>query len=77
MAAGVLATPATVLAQDDEDREVVDARLEGLSQEGTTAIVDVTKPIPDRSSLMWFVLGAFALIAAGGLFKDARRTHLD
>ena len=77
-AGGLLITPTTAHAQDDDDgtRPVTDARLEGLTADGNSTI-DVTKPVPDRSSLTWFVLGGFALLAAGGLFKDSRRTHLD
>lgn len=75
MAGGVLASPGQVWAQDD-DRVVVDARLEGLTADGN-AIVNVTDPIKDRSALTWFIFVAFGLLAAGALFKDSRRTHLD
>lgn len=61
----------------DEDRVVVDARLEGLTAEGSNAIVNVTEPIKDRTALYWFLLIALGAIALGAMFKDARRSHLD
>lgn len=78
-AGGVLLTASPAMARQDDDdgsRPVVDARLEGMTADGNS-VVDLTKPISDRSALTWFVFAAFAVLAAGGLFKDSRRTHLD
>lgn len=63
-----LVAPLSALAQD-EDREILDARLEGYPHNvalegGSTAFT-------------WILFIILALLALGGLFKDARRTHLD
>lgn len=76
MLLAVCAFPGRAMAQDD-DRVVVDARLEGLTAEGSSAIVNVTEPIKDRSALYWFLFIAMGLLALGAMFKDSRRTHLD
>jgi len=64
----LLATPLSVLAQADE-REYFDARLEGYPQNvalegGSTA-------------LTWVMFIILAIVALGGMFKNAKRTHLD
>ena len=60
-------SPAMALAQDD-DRPIVDARLEGypsnVSLEGSTA-------------LMWVLLLILGIICVGPLFMNSKRTHLD
>ncbi len=66
----LLATPLAALAADPpEEREVLDARLEGYPMNVTL----------DSGSLAltWILFGILAVVALGGLFKDARRTHLD
>ena len=69
--AAMLAMPATpALARSNEpDREVVDARLEGYS-------TNVSLP-PGSSGLTWVTLVVLGVICCGGLFKDAKRSHLD
>ncbi len=66
-AAVTVLSPAMALAQDD-DREIVDARLEGypsnVSLEGTTA-------------LMWVLLLILGIVCIGPLFMNSKRTHLD
>ena len=68
VAVAVLAfSPATALAQEGE--EIYDARLEGYPNSVT---------LPESSSgLTWVLFIVLMVIAAGGLFKDARRSHLD
>jgi hypothetical protein len=61
-------SPATALAQE-EDENMYDARLEGYA--GNVAL-------PQKSSgLTWVLFLVLTMIAAGGLFKDAKRSHLD
>jgi hypothetical protein len=60
----LLLAPATALAEDEVQ---VDARLDtykGVKVEGTTA-------------LMWLLLILLAAVCLAGLFKNARRSHLD
>ena len=60
--------PATAMAQEEDDT-IYDARLEGY---------DNTVTMPMKSSgLTWFVFIVLMVIGAGGLFKDAKRSHLD
>jgi hypothetical protein len=70
IAAMALLPASTALArQDTPEREVVDARLEGYSQ-GLT--------LPKGSDgLTWVALVFLGVLCCGGLFKDARRSHLD
>ena len=63
----LLATPLSALAQA-EDREILDARLEGYPHNVT---------LEGSSALTWILFIVLALLALGGLFKDAKRTHLD
>jgi hypothetical protein len=67
----MLATPLSVLAQrqGEEEREIVDARLEGYASNVTLD--------SGSTGLTWFVFIILAIICLGGLFKDAKRTHLD
>lgn len=73
LALGVLMltlSPAAALGQRDQvERDIVDARLEGYSEV-------VTLP-PASNGLTWVALIVLGAICVGGLFKDARRTHLD
>ena len=73
LALGVLMltlSPAAALGQRDQvERDIVDARLEGYTQ-------GVTLP-PASNGLTWVALIFLGAICIGGLFKDARRTHLD
>lgn len=66
----VLALPAGALARSNEpEREPVDARLEGYPTNVT---------LDSRSSGMtWVLLIIFGGMVFGGLFKDAKRSHLD
>ena len=60
--------PATALAQEEDDT-IYDARLEGYEN-------SVTLPMKS-SGLTWVLFIILMVIAAAGLFKDARRSHLD
>ena len=62
-----LATPLSALAQDDE-RLAVDARLEGYPSNVT---------LEASSAFTWILFIVLAVLALGGMFKDAKRTHLD
>jgi hypothetical protein len=64
----LLSTPLSALAQA-EDREILDARLEGYPHNVTLE--------GGSNALTWVLLIVLALLALGGLFKDAKRTHLD
>jgi hypothetical protein len=62
------ATPA-LARQDTPDREVIDARLEGYSN---------TLSLPKGSEgLTWVAMVFLGVLCCGGLFKDAKRSHLD
>ena len=63
----LLANPLSALAQE-ADREILDARLEGYPSNVT---------LEGSSALTWILFIVLALLALGGLFKDAKRTHLD
>ena len=63
-----LAAPIAALAQEDE-RELLDARLEGYPSVVTLE--------GGSSAFTWILFIILALLALGGLFKDAKRTHLD
>lgn len=67
----MLATPLAALAQrqGEEERELVDARLEGYA---TNVTLD-----SGSTGLTWVMFIILAVICLGGLFKDAKRTHLD
>ena len=66
--AGLLISPASVLAQDPEDK-VYDARLEGY---GTNLTLESSS-----TALMWLLLFVLAAMCVGVMFKNAKRTHLD
>lgn len=61
--------PATALAADEGEIEVVDARLEGFP-------TNVTLPTGSEG-LIWVTMLVMGVICCAGLFKDARRSHLD
>ena len=64
-------TPATAMAQrgSDDDVEPYDARTEGYT---------APKTLPaGGNALTWIALIFLAVVACAGLFKDAKRTHLD
>ncbi len=64
----LLFSPMVALAQDEE-RTAFDARLEGYAQ-----------PVAlegGSSALTWILFIVLAVLALGGMFKDAKRTHLD
>lgn len=63
-----LAVPLSALAQE-QDREILDARLEGYAHNVTLE--------GGSNAFTWILFIILALLALGGLFKDARRTHLD
>ena len=71
VAIAVLAlAPATALARSDEpEAEIVDARLEGYGS-------SYTMP-PASVGLTWVALIFLGVVTCIGLFKDAKRTHLD
>jgi hypothetical protein len=64
----MLSSPLVALAQD-ADREITEARLEGYPQ--------VVALEGGSTALTWVLLIFLAALALGGLFKDAKRRHLD
>jgi hypothetical protein len=65
-------SPATARAADDgEDSGVYDARLEGYN-----AADKATLPGGGHAGA-WAALIALTILAGAGLFKDAKRSHLD
>ncbi len=58
-----LATPLSVLAQDAEPPEPIDARLEGYAANVTLE--------SGSTAFTWILFIVLALVALGGLFKDA------
>ncbi|MGB7156892.1 MAG: hypothetical protein WBD40_02430 [Tepidisphaeraceae bacterium] len=64
----LLCSPMMALAQDDET-PYIDARLEGYA---TPVALEGAS-----SALTWVLFIILAVLALGGMFKDAKRTHLD
>ena len=64
----LLSSPLVALAQDDET-VYYDARLEGYAAPVTLD--------SGSNALTWVLFIILALLALGGMFKDAKRTHLD
>src|SRR5687768_3676346 len=65
-----LAPATTALAQRTTDEaEIVDARLEGY--EGSVQLPEAS------SGMTWVLFIILGIVIAAGLFKDAKRTHLD
>ena len=62
--------PATAMAQKaSDDHEIYDARVEGYAG---------NKTLPGGGvALTWIAFIFLAIVACAGLFKDAKRTHLD
>jgi len=70
LALAPLLAPATSMARTEEpEPDMYDARLEGYPG-------SVTLPL-SSTGLTWFLFIILAVVAAGGLFKDAKRSHLD
>ena len=70
MIAALVLLPATALArQDTPEREVVDARLEGYKD-------NISLP-KGSEGLTWVSMVILGVLCCGGLFKDAKRSHLD
>ena len=66
----MLATPlAALAARDEPEREIIDGRLEGYASNVTLE--------GGSTGLTWVVFIILTVICLGGLFKDAKRTHLD
>ena len=67
----LLASPAMTLARKyEEEKEIIDARLEGYQGTGVS--------LPSSgSALMWLLLLFLAGITVAVMFKDAKRSHLD
>jgi hypothetical protein len=63
-----LGNPLAALAQQEE-REIVDARLEGYANNVTLE--------GGSTALTWVLFIVLALLALGPMFKDPKRTHLD
>ena len=63
--------PATtaLAARDEVEVDPIDARLEGYSG-------NVSLPA-EGTGLTWMAFVGLMVLAAAGLFKDAKRTHLD
>lgn len=67
----VLMSPAMTLArQYQEEREIVDARLEGYDK------VNISLA-PSGTALMWLLLIFLTVVTVAVMFKDAKRSHLD
>ena len=58
-----------------EDREVVDGRLEGLTNDGEH-VAEVTLE-KSGTGVYWMLFVVMALVMSAGLFKNAQRSHLD
>lgn len=66
----LLMSPAMTLARRaEEEREIVDARLEGYKENISLA--------PSGTALMWLLLIFLTAVTVGVMFKDAKRSHLD
>ena len=63
-------TPATALAaQASDEHDIYDARIEGYAG---------NKTLPGGgNALTWIAFVVLAVVACAGLFKDAKRSHLD
>lgn len=64
-------SPRAFAAQSQQDREIVDARLEGY-KDGANMTLD-----GGGTGLTWFLLIILGIVGSIGLFKDAKRSHLD
>jgi hypothetical protein len=63
-------TTSTAMARSDEpEPDIVDARLEGYSG-------NMTLPA-SSNGLTWVLFVILAVVGCAGLFKDAKRSHLD
>ena len=65
----LLAPTVALAARGEPEREPVDARLEGYSSNVTLE--------GGGSALTWILLVVCGGLIFGGLFKDAKRSHLD
>ena len=65
----LVANPLAALAADDTEPTVYDARLEGYP--GSVTLES------GSTAMTWVFFIVLAALALGGLFKDAKRTHLD
>ena len=64
-------SPAAAMAQrgGEEEHDIYDARLEGYAG---------SKTLPGGGEAMaWIAFIFLSIVACAGLFKDAKRTHLD
>ena len=64
-------SPATAIAQrgGEQEHEIYDARLEGYA---------ANKTLPGGGqAFAWIAFIFLSIVACAGLFKDAKRTHLD
>jgi hypothetical protein len=67
----LLMSPAMTLArQYQEEKEIVDARLEGYGN------INVSLD-PKSTALMWLLLIFLSVVTVSVMFKDAKRSHLD
>ncbi len=64
----MLASPMPAAAQDDEESDIVDARLEGYGKSVT---------LEGSTALIWVLLLILGIVCIGPLFMNAKRTHLD
>jgi hypothetical protein len=71
---GAVSPSAAMAQRDQQERDIIDARLEGYASGGQP--VNVTLP-PSSVGLTWVALVVLGAICVGGLFKDAKRSHLD
>jgi hypothetical protein len=68
----VFSTATNAMARPQEaDREVVDARLEGYGGSRNVTLEG------GSTALLWLLFAFLGAVCVVGLFKDAKRTHLD
>jgi len=66
----VLVAPTVALARTNEpERDILDARLEGYPTNVTLE--------SHSTGMTWFLLVILGIVIFAGLFKDAKRSHLD
>jgi hypothetical protein len=61
--------PVLALAKEDEETALLEARLEGYTQQ--------VRLEDGGTAMAWMLLGFLGIVALACLFKNAKRTHLD
>lgn len=76
----LLAPATSAFARTEEiEREPIDARLEGYAESSTPGANRPLNVTLDTGStaVTWILTIVLGVLTFGGLFKDAKRTHLD